>query len=323
MTRIGVVAIGRNEGERLRRCLASLAGTSVRVVYVDSGSSDDSIKIAHSFGVDVVCLDQSAPFTAARGRNAGFEALREGGLPDLVQFIDGDCAMVDGWLEEAASALDADPGLGLVTGWRSEIDRDASVYNQMCDVEWHRPAGEIRACGGDLMVRSAIFDELRGFDAGLICSEDEDFVLRLRKAGYMARRLPLTMTRHDANMTRFSQWWRRTLRAGHGFAEVGRRHGDHFRAERKRAWIYGLVLPLAALFGAFWFGWIAPLAIAGVYLLSWWRTALGLAALGLNPAEAKRHAVFYTLAKLPQMLGMALYTLRRLRGVAPALIEYK
>jgi len=323
MTRLGVVAIGRNEGERLRRCLASLLDQAARVVYVDSGSTDHSLDIARSFGVDSVSLDMSAPFTAARGRNAGVDALREGGLPEHIQFIDGDCAVVDGWLAAAIAALDDDTDLGLVTGWRSEVARGASVYNQMCDVEWHRPAGEIRACGGDFMVRSEVFDKIGGFDPGLICSEDEDFVLRLRKAGYMARRLPLDMTSHDANMTRFSQWWRRTLRAGHGFAEVGRRHGDHFVAERRRAWISGLGLPLVALLGAAWIGWLVPLGVVTIYGLSWWRTARGLAMNCQNPPEARRHAAFYTLAKLPHLLGMLLYHIRRLRSARPRLIEYK
>jgi GT2 family glycosyltransferase len=323
MNRLGIVVIGRNEGDRLRRCLASLRGTDARIVYVDSGSTDDSVSFASSCGVETVSLDLSAPFTAARGRNAGVDALREGGLPELIQFVDGDCIVVEGWLEAAVAELDADPGLGLVTGWRSEQAREESIYNQMCDVEWHRPACEIRACGGDFMVRSDIFDEIGGFDPGLICSEDEDFVLRLRKAGHMARRLPLDMTSHDANMTRFSQWWRRTLRAGHGFAEVGRRHRDHFISERRRAWAYGLILPLTALIGAIWIGWIVPLTVLAIYALSWWRTARGLAANGQPAKEARNHAAYYTLAKLPHLLGMLLYHFRRLRGSRPELIEYK
>ena len=75
MTRVGAVAIGRNEGERLRRCLTSLLQQIARVVYVDSGSRDDSVAVAQSLGVKVVVLDTSAPFSAARARNAGFDAL--------------------------------------------------------------------------------------------------------------------------------------------------------------------------------------------------------------------------------------------------------
>ena len=45
--KVGVVVIGRNEGERLKRCLASiLAQHQGPVVYVDSGSSDGSVEHA-------------------------------------------------------------------------------------------------------------------------------------------------------------------------------------------------------------------------------------------------------------------------------------
>ena len=54
---IGVVAIGRNEGKRLENCLNSLHGKVKAVVYVDSGSTDDSVKMASGMGVTVVELD--------------------------------------------------------------------------------------------------------------------------------------------------------------------------------------------------------------------------------------------------------------------------
>jgi glycosyltransferase involved in cell wall biosynthesis len=72
---VGVVAIGRNEGERLRRCLASVLGRGAPVVYVDSQSTDGSTSLARSMGADVVELDMSLPFSAARARNEGFERL--------------------------------------------------------------------------------------------------------------------------------------------------------------------------------------------------------------------------------------------------------
>src|SRR4051794_959052 len=89
---VGIVVIGRNEGERLRRCLLSVIGTGRAVAYVDSGSSDGSVELAKRLGATVVELDMSRPFTAARARNAGFERLTQV-APDLayVQFVDGDC----------------------------------------------------------------------------------------------------------------------------------------------------------------------------------------------------------------------------------------
>ena len=62
--RIGAVVIGRNEGVRLQRCLASLAGRSGLTVYVDSGSTDGSVEHARRVGAVVCELDTAHPFTA-------------------------------------------------------------------------------------------------------------------------------------------------------------------------------------------------------------------------------------------------------------------
>ncbi|WP_028711539.1 glycosyltransferase family 2 protein [Paracoccus sp. J55] len=320
MTRptLGAVAIGRNEGERLKACLRSLVPLCERVVYVDSGSRDDSVGFARSLGVTVVELDSSVPFTAARARNAGFDALLAGGTLDLVQFVDGDCRVEPGWLEAGIAAMQDDPGLGLVTGWRSEIHPTATVYNQMCEVDWHRPAGPIVACGGDMMVRVAAFREIGGFDPAVIAAEDDEFCLRLGKAGWKLQRLPVQMTWHDADMTRFSQWWQRTIRNGHGFAQVGRMHPPHFRREQMRVWVYGLALPLLFLLGLFTSLWLS-LAVLGLYALSFWKTLKGLKG---RPMAAGQAALL-TLAKIPNLLGMMTYHRRRRKGDAMRIIEYK
>ena len=88
----GVVVIGRNEGDRLTRCLASIGSTTSVIVYVDSGSSDGSPMRAAAAGAVVHPLDLARPFTAARARNEGVLQLqRSSSLPDFTQFIDGDC----------------------------------------------------------------------------------------------------------------------------------------------------------------------------------------------------------------------------------------
>src|SRR5207237_9429866 len=68
----GVVVIARNEGERLRRCLASVSSGGAPLVYVDSGSTDGSVEVALGLSTEGVRLDLERPFTAARARNAGF-----------------------------------------------------------------------------------------------------------------------------------------------------------------------------------------------------------------------------------------------------------
>lgn len=319
---LGAVAIGRNEGERLKACLRSLVAQCERVVYVDSGSTDGSLDFARSLGVEVVELDRTIPFTAARARHAGFQALEVGGVPEFVQFVDGDCRVEGDWLKAGLAHLESHPKLGLVTGWRSEIHPEASLYNAMFELDWRRPAGPIRTCGGDMMVRSLAYQSINGFRPDVIAAEDDDFCLRLGKAGWGLERLPLQMTWHDAAMTRFSAWWRRSIRDGHGFAQVGHLHPEHFKRERARVWLWGAVLPVIFLLGLF----VAPflsLLIVLAYLASWARSALRLRKAGRPLGSAFAQAFLLTISKFPNLWGMLTFYKRRSGGAQMQIIEYK
>jgi GT2 family glycosyltransferase len=320
---IAAVVIGRNEGARLVACLASLQGQVGRVVYVDSGSDDNSVAAAEAAGAQVVELDTSRPFTAARARNAGYQALIGSfNPPELIQFLDGDCVLEPGWIASAQSAFGGHTDLGIVTGWRAEMHPEASVYNALCDFEWHRPAGDIDGCGGDMMVRRTAFDAAGGFDPTIIAAEDEEFCTRVRKAGWRVHRLPVQMTRHDAAMLRFSQWWQRAVRTGHGFAQVGALHPEYFARERMRVWVYGAALPVLAILSLVTTIWLL-IAVLALYALSYVRTRQGLLVQGLDPARATHQAVFLTLSKFPNLLGMLTYYWRRVRASDMRIIEYK
>src|SRR3954454_9220341 len=134
MSDLGVIAIGRNEGERLRRCLGSVVGRAgCVVVYVDSNSTDGSVALAREMGADIVELDMSIPFTAARARNEGLKRLLEiGPQCEFVQFVDGDCEIVAGWLERAANELANNEKAAVVCGRRRGRFPEASVYNRLC-----------------------------------------------------------------------------------------------------------------------------------------------------------------------------------------------
>jgi len=223
---LGCVAIGRNEGQRLVRCLDSLVGRVARVVYVDSGSTDGSVEAARARGVEVVALDTSIPFTAARARNAGVARLREI-APDarFVQLVDGDCEVVAGWLERAHAALSARRELAVVCGRRRERHPEHSVWNRIVDVEWDTPVGDAKACGGDAMMRLDALAAVGGFDPSLIAGEEPELCVRLRAAGWKIERLDAEMTLHDAAMERVEQWWKRTVRSGREPGSAGRLSG--------------------------------------------------------------------------------------------------
>jgi GT2 family glycosyltransferase len=224
--RIGVVAIGRNEGKRLARCLESLLDRREAVIYVDSGSHDDSVEQARALGIHVVDLDDAQPFTAARARNAGFEDL-SARLPDLefVQFVDGDSELQSSWIPAAIRYLASHHDVAAVCGNLYERNPQANAYHRLASIEWNQPAGDTPACGGIAMYRASVFRQLGGFAESMIAGEEPDLCLRLRDAGHRIVHLDLEMAVHESSMTQFRQWWRRGLRSGHAFADIAYRRG--------------------------------------------------------------------------------------------------
>jgi GT2 family glycosyltransferase len=322
---IGVVVIGRNEGDRLQRCLMSLRSSVAHLVYVDSGSTDGSIALARALGAAVVELDQSKPFTAARARNEGFAVLLAtyGGLRQVF-FVDGDCEVAEGWLECGVQFLSEHPDVGVVWGRRLERYPDRSIYNLLCDVEWaSMPSGETKICGGDALVRVAAFTSVNGFRSDLICGEEPEMCVRLRKAGWRIWHLDAHMTLHDAAMYRFSQWWTRMKRSGFAAAQGAALHGKpperHYVADTWRAWIWGACVPaLILMLLLAGYRWGAFLLL--IYPLQVVR--LGLRGSG-TPRRKWLYAVALVVSKFPEVLGQLRFMLDRWRHVQTQLIEYK
>ena len=275
MSLLGIVTIGRNEGERLRRCLTSLLGRGLRVVYVDSNSTDGSVQTARSLGADVVELDPSMPVGVPRARNEGFERLCELD-PEVryVQFIDGDCELIDGWLEKGLRVLEERPEAALVTGRRRERFPERSCYNRLADLEWDMPIGEIQGSHGDIMVRIDAFRQIGGFDPSVLVSEDYELCLRLRKHGWILLRIDAEMSLHDMAMTHFGQWWRRTVRSGYGYADGRHLHGRSperlYVRDVRSIVLWGMVLPLLAV-GLAWPTYGASLVLLAGYPVLYWR----------------------------------------------------
>ena len=313
--KVDAVVIGRNEGARLAACLQSLIPQVRRVIYVDSGSSDGSETVARASGARVVALDMALPFSAARARNAGLAALADD-PPQFVQFVDGDCEVVGNWVAVALAGFAEHPEAVVICGRRRERHPEASVYNRLCDAEWDTPIGEALACGGDALMRFAAVQAVGGYDAGLIAGEEPDLCLRLRRGGGQVWRIDAEMTLHDATMLHFGQWWRRSKRAGHAFAEGAARYGHaperHWRRETQRALLWGIGLPLGGAIGLLITPW------GGLILLAW-----PLQMLRLSRSMGSAGAFFSVLGKLPEGLGALSYYWARLRRRRVGLIEYK
>ena len=331
--RVGVVLIGRNEGERLVRALDSVLsrneGEGRPVVYVDSASTDDSVGNARARGAIVVDLDMSIPFSAARARNAGWEALLAAHPElDFVQFIDGDCEVVPGFIEAAVATLDAHTDVVAVCGYRRERFPEASPYNAVCEVEWTQGAvGEIDAFTGDVMIRAEALTRTRGYDPRVIAGEEAEFAYRLRRETHgRIVRLDRDMTLHDADMHEFRQWWRRAVRTGHGYAQVDWMQRDTneraYHTNMKRSLVWGAVAPASAVAMALPTLGLS-LGILGRYPVTAVRVAMKTRRMGYSWTEALAWGGSCALAAFPETVGVVRFHRDRLSGRAPKIIEYK
>ena len=316
--RLGLVAIGRNEGERLKRCFRSIPD-GLPVVYVDSASTDDSVNFAREHGALVVALDMRLPFSAARARNEGFDKLRAS-YPDIeyVQFVDGDCELEEGWLDAATLFLDREPEFAATCGRRRERFPGASFYNAMADAEWNTPTGEAGACGGDAMMRVKAFVDAKGYDPAIIAGEEPELCQRMRGKGWRIWRLDAPMTIHDADMHHFSQWWMRAVRSGFGYAQVWwktKRTGDRLYGRQVMSslfWTVGIVSLAIAL--AFIFG---PLALLAAPAL--WSTQI----LRLARRDGAARAWHLMVGKFAEMLGIMRFLFATMARRTQGAIFYK
>lgn len=326
---VGAVVIGRNEGERLIRALRAVVPMVRAVVYVDSGSNDASPQRAADLGVRVVTINR--PYTAAKGRQAGFDELLRL-APDLefVQFIDGDCVLCEGWLAAGCDLMSRDERVGAISGRRREEHPQATIYNAMIDVDWNATPGAVDYPGGDSLCRVSALRQIGGWSPDLISGEDPDLGFRLRDAGWSVKRLGDEMTLHDINMRSFQAYWRRAVRAGYGFLEVGWRHrhgtGRWWLGRVRSAALYALLLPVVLVAGlvARWpYAWGASVLAALLYARLFWALWRRCRAMGVSARVSAAYALANMACKAAVLQGATRYFLAAIRGRRVPIIEYK
>lgn len=323
------VVIGRNEGERLEPSLRSVQAAGLPLVYVDSGSSDRSVDVAAGLGIPVVELDPARPFSAARARNEGLdEAQRR--WPEILYalFLDGDCLLDPLFPASAAATFREQADCAIVTGHLSERSPNASVYHRLCAIEWKSPAGRIHdfaALGGIMAVRVSAIRNVGGFNEQVIAGEDSELGVRVALANYSVIKIDQPMAVHDAQMHRFSEWWRRSVRAGHAFAQRyainGRTHLRDCRRELFSAIFWGGAVPVVAGLLLWPTRGLSLLLLAGYGLLAW-RVFRYYVRSGVSRSDAALAARFMIYSKFANFLGVLRYCMNRVRGRF-RIIEYK
>jgi len=323
---IATVVIGRNEGQRLITCLEALIGLVEHIIYVDSGSTDNSLQEAEKRGVICLSLDMSLPFTAARARNAGANYLIQK-YPDLsaIQFIDGDCEICSDWIAKGRQFLVENATYAVVCGRVKERFPERSIYNALCDIEWDTPQGDALSCGGIALIRVDAYRQVNGYRDDLIAGEEPEMCFRLRQLGWKVYRFNAEMTLHDAEMTKFSQWWKRAKRGGYAYAASFYLHGQS--AEKfKRKEVFSIV---------FWAGFIPVtitflslinpylLVVSLVYVLQVIKVFIKTKVNNKNHLIKLIYSISIVFAKFPHFLGIMKFVINKVKNKKEYLIEYK
>lgn len=326
---VGIVVIGRNEGMRLQTCLASVQPFGFPIAYVDSGSSDQSVQLAAEYADCVHSLDTLTPFSAARARNEGFDVLTRQ-FPNIkyIQFVDGDCVVAPGWFDAALGAFEKDKGLALALGQRKELKPEATIYNKLCAIEWNSPVGTLQNFGGligSFLIKVDVFRAMHGFKTNVIAGEDSELGVRMCLAGYRMEKIDQHMETHDANMVKFSQWWSRSVRAGHAIGQRAFLNGDtavkDCVKERKSTLVWGVLMPILLLLSLI-FKPILSVVIITLYLVLTLKVYLYSMKLGMHVKDAWIYTMFIVMGKLANGLGLLKFYLNSFKK-RYVLIEYK
>lgn len=322
---VGVVVIGRNEGDRVLKALESVPRHVEAVVYVDSDSTDGSRAIVEAAGYATVHLTPPPALCAARGRNAGFEHVSSSaGTITFVQFVDGDCVLRAGWIESAVTYFAKNANVGVVAGELSELGANRSIFRRILDLEWRGQLGAVPSTGGIFMARRAVLESVGGFDPSLRLGEEAELCGRVRDAGWQIHRISAPMAIHDSGFRGFADWWKRGVRSGEAIMiasasdQPAIRSGGRRRILSTLAW--GAFLPLvmlsSALLGIF-VHWNAYLVLAVLAFGATLQVARISASARRKYGWPHRHALLYAVhvlfAKVPESLGVFRQASRRER----------
>jgi hypothetical protein len=174
------------------------------------------------------------------------------------------------------------------------------------------------------MMRCAALRQVGGFREDLIAGEEPELCARVREHGWTIHRIDAEMAVHDAAMTRFGQWWRRSVRAGYAWAQATRLHGLGGYGGRPvaSALAWGVALPGGALALAPSSGGWSLLALLA-YPAQWVRITVREMGRGRSAGLAWRSAGLLLVAKFAHAAGIVRFALGAVSRRPSRIIEYK
>jgi len=200
---VDIIIIGKNEGDILEKAFESVKKASdiyttkkqtiPRIIYVDGKSSDNSVELAASFGIETYIV--SGKPTPPAGRKLGLCK----GHGKYVFFLDGDMEVDESWLFHAVGFLEANENCAGVAGlldWiyinnNKIVWEKKNYFNVVEDVE-----EVVGGVGGGMIFKRTALEQVGGWNVMLERSGELDLYLRLLSANYKLNYLKIPMVRH-------------------------------------------------------------------------------------------------------------------------------
>jgi len=220
-----------NATATLSRCIEAILASQPApdaVVVVDDASTDESPRLAESYGVRVLRTGDR-PVGPGVARNLGVASLET----DFVCFVDSDVEVAPDAIDRLVQPLRDDPSIGASFGSYDDDPPDravASLYANLRHHHTHQQADRdaVTFWAGCGVVRRIAFDAVDGFDPAYARPSIEDIDLgdRLHRAGWAIRLVPEARSKHWKAWTVKSLWktdifsravpWTRLLAQGEG-----------------------------------------------------------------------------------------------------------
>jgi glycosyltransferase involved in cell wall biosynthesis len=202
MCNVSIIVIGRNEAQRIERCLRSVFASmpsreDCEVIYVDSASEDETVAIASRFPIRILQLRQSWKLSPSAGRYIGYQHARG----KYLLFVDGDSLLYKRWLVRACEFLGENPACGGVGGimHQAYLSRSGNCIAVAKNYFSQSPEEPVRAAvslSGIAMYRRDAMEKAGTFNPFLTTGEECELALRIQDAGYSLARIfePMCVT---------------------------------------------------------------------------------------------------------------------------------
>jgi len=185
---ITFVVIGLNEEETLNQCFKSIKSITDNIIYVDSNSTDNSMKITRNNNIKEVLKLNSNYYSATLGRLVGAKYVKT----KYIQFLDGDMTVEKEWIDIAINKLESNDNLAAVLGYKKVYTKNFEDFYLLKDKEEYEPD----YMGGAFCIKTEVYNKIGGFDLKLPAEEERDLYIRIKDNRYKVKYLHTLMASH-------------------------------------------------------------------------------------------------------------------------------